>query len=81
MLVPDFMQIFSTYRPNGEGSLNFQIAEPLLLHGPDPNLEQMPRMVLALNEKLKDELNTLESEKKQLEARAKEQAERAEMEQ
>ena len=47
------------------------------MHGPDPNIEQMPRMLLALTEKLKDELKTLKSEKKQLESRAKEQAERA----
>ena len=44
----------------------------------------MPRKVLALTEKLKDQFNTLESEKEQLESRAKElaeKAERAEMEQ
>ena len=62
-MVPDFKQIFSTFRPNGEGNLSLQIAEPLLINGPEPDLEQMPRKVLALTEKLKDKFNTLESEK------------------
>ena len=50
------------------------------MHGPEPDPNEMPRKVLALTEKLKDELKTLESEKKRLEERAKEQAERAELE-
>ena len=81
LLVPDYQQKFLSYRPNGEGSLCFQIAEPLLLDGSNPDEAQMPTKVLALTEKLKDEFNNLESEKKQLEERAKEQAERAEEEQ
>ena len=40
------------------------------MYGPDPDLSQMPRKVLALTEKLKDEFKTLESEKQQLEERA-----------
>ena len=51
------------------------------MHGPEPELHEMPKKVLALTAKLKDEFDTLESEKLQLEERAKEQAERAELEQ
>ena len=52
-----------------------------MVDGPEPGPEdQMPRKLLALNAQLKDENNTLESEKKKLEVRAKEQAERAELE-
>ena len=72
ILIPDFKQKLSTYRPNGKGSISLEIAEPLLLYGPDPEEDQMPRKVLALTEKLKDQFNTLESEKEQLESRAKE---------
>ena len=68
VLIPDFNQKFTTYRPNGEGSLNFEIAEPLLMHGPDPEIDQMPKKLLALTEKLKN----LESEKEELEKRAEE---------
>ena len=36
ILIPDFNQKFSTYRPNGEGGINFEIAEPLLVFGSEP---------------------------------------------
>ena len=71
ILIPDFNQKLTTYRPNGEGSLCLEISEPLLLYGPDPDEEKMPRKVIALAEKLQNQFNTLESEKEQLEARAK----------
>ena len=61
----------------------FEIAEPLLLHGPEPEGDQMPRQLLAQNEKLQYQVSTLENEKEQLEKRSKEQADetvRAEME-
>ena len=84
IMIPDFNQKLSTYRPNGMGSLTFEISEPILLFGPEPEKSQMPKMVLAMTEKLKDRFEALESEKKILEIKAKEQAEKtekAEMEQ
>ena len=67
-MIPDYQHKFARYRPNGIGSLNFEIAEPLLLDGPDPEEDQYP-LVLALAEKLEDQFNVLESEKEQLESR------------
>lgn len=52
VLIPDKGHEFIRYSPNGVGSLSLEIAEPLLLNGPDPEDDQMPK-VLALNEKLK----------------------------
>ena len=52
LLIPDSNQILNTFRPNSEGNLTFEIAEPLLLHGPDPTEDQMPTKLLALAEKL-----------------------------
>ena len=60
-MIPDTNQKFSTWRPNKVGSLSFEIAEPLLVDGPDPKIDQLPRKGLALTEKLKEEFNTLES--------------------
>ena len=77
LLIPDSNQILNTFRPNSEGNLTFEIAEPLLLHGPDPTEDQMPTKLLALAEKLKDQFETLESEKLLLKKKAEEQDEEA----
>ena len=51
------------------------------MDGPEPKPNEMPRKLLNLTEDLKVEIDTLENEKKLLEAKAQEQAKIAEGEQ
>ena len=62
-MIPDSQGYLTAWQPNEVGGVWLQISAPLVLHGPDPLPNELPKKVLAEGYILTDKVTMMQNEK------------------
>ena len=78
IMIPDSQGYLTSWRPNDAGNVWLQISAPLVLHGPDPLPNELPKKFVAENQMQTDRVITMQNEKDAVMIEAEEIAQEAE---